>query len=294
MTFFDFLKDLNDTAKERLKTPITGAFVFSFLIYNWRPIVLLFFSEASIEFRINAINNKYCSPFAIIIPIIIAFIYTVIVPGLSVLIDIMLKPIKKERIKGIYTSKTITIDEKIILAKKELDLKDAESGNKEKQDFLDKISILEKTIEQLKISHDNITKGDQQTIKQLNERLEKLMKVDNDFVAEIDSIMIKNKTINVKNIQLEASNMRILNQVIKNQKLKLSVQELKALIELKFDEKGFVKADVVNDKIINNLIKLQYILYVSNLGEHTLRLKMSDTALNLKKLTVNQGYISIV
>lgn len=66
MTITDLIKDLIDTSKERIKTPIAGAFTLALLIYNWRPIVLLFSSKMSIEDTIDRIDKNYCDSYAIL------------------------------------------------------------------------------------------------------------------------------------------------------------------------------------------------------------------------------------
>lgn len=174
MTIFEFLKDLNDTAKERLKTPISGAFFFSFLLYNWRPIFLLLFSEASIEDKIIVINREHYNWENLLYPILLALIYTIVVPMLSVIIEKVLFSTKKARIKGIYYSKGIEINEKITFAVKENELKDALSGNKEKQEYLDQISNLNGVIEQMKETHEQISIADKNTINVLNSKLKEI------------------------------------------------------------------------------------------------------------------------
>jgi hypothetical protein len=164
MTLADLIKDLIDTSKERLKTPISGAFIFSFIIYNWRPIVELMFSKAAIEDRIYIINLLYCNVWAIIIPICMAFLYTIGVPMLMVKIDKLLIETKKLSVNNIYESKNHNISKKITFAKEELKLKDAESGNKEKQDYIDQI-------EQLKSLNDEMLKTHKNTVEKLKSKL---------------------------------------------------------------------------------------------------------------------------
>ncbi len=165
MTLVDLIKDLIDTSKERLKTPISGAFIWSFLIYNWRPVTVLLFSKISVEDRIYIIDQEYCNVWVIVAPIFIALIYTIGVPFIMMIIDRTLVYVKKERLKKIYTTKGDEVDFKITLASKILDLKNAESGNKEKQDLLDKITELTNINIATTESHKN-------TVSQLTSNLE--------------------------------------------------------------------------------------------------------------------------
>lgn len=166
MTFFDFLKDVIDSGKERLKTPITGAFVFSFLVWNWRPLAVLFFSDASIEDKILVVNYEYCTGWAIIFPIFIALFYTLLVPKIMVEINKDLAPTKNKRVDDIYDAKSHTTDRKIELAKREFELKNIETGNKQIEELLSQI-------DNLKESNTQITKANQIEVEQLNENLKK-------------------------------------------------------------------------------------------------------------------------
>ncbi|MCK8143189.1 hypothetical protein MW871_14965 [Flavobacterium sp. I-SCBP12n] len=179
MTFFDFLKDLNDTAKERLKTPISGAFIFSFAIYNWRPIAQLFLSTNSIEDRIEIINVEYCNWSAIIVPIVMALIYTLIVPAIMIMIDWILVPIKKNRITRIYVSKEFLTEKKIKYASQEFKLKSVETGNKQIEEFQMKIKTLEESLKQMNNSYNN-------TISELNERLSQSNLLNVNYLEEVN------------------------------------------------------------------------------------------------------------
>jgi hypothetical protein len=155
MTITDLIKDLIDTSKERLKTPISGAFFWSFLIYNWRPIVELMFSKVSIEDRIYIINQEYCNKWAIIIPIVIALVYTMFIPKVTLLIDELLLETKKKRVNNIYLYDNEKMSTKIKIAEKEFRLATARSGKKEIDDLLDQIDILKKTNDQLITNNKN-------------------------------------------------------------------------------------------------------------------------------------------
>ncbi|GAA6767382.1 hypothetical protein [Flavobacterium johnsoniae] len=156
MTIADLIQNVINSSKERIKNPIVSAFICSFLIFNWRPISILLSYSLPIQCRIASINEEYCTKWALIIPIAVAFIYTLIVPVIMIGVDYCLMPIKKVRIANIYKNKDFTTDKKIKLAEKEYLLKNAESGNKERDELLEKIKVLENTNQQIKESHNNI------------------------------------------------------------------------------------------------------------------------------------------
>jgi hypothetical protein len=57
----DFIKDIIDSFRqsslERVKSPFLGAFVFSWIAFNWQPLIILVFSENKIEKRLGVIND---------------------------------------------------------------------------------------------------------------------------------------------------------------------------------------------------------------------------------------------
>ncbi len=59
----DFVRDIyssfRQTSLERVKSPFLGAFVFSWVGFNWQMLSILFFSKKEIEQRIELINKTY-------------------------------------------------------------------------------------------------------------------------------------------------------------------------------------------------------------------------------------------
>lgn len=59
----DFIKDIfssfRQTSLERVKSPVLGAFVFSWLGFNWQMVAIAMFSDKSMESRIEYINANF-------------------------------------------------------------------------------------------------------------------------------------------------------------------------------------------------------------------------------------------
>lgn len=153
MTIADLLKDILDTSKERVKTPISGAYIFAFIIWNWRPIALLLFEKTTITQKIIVINHEYCNLSAIIYPFLLGLFFTIVIPYLMSIIDIIMKPAKTWRLKNLYDSKKQVLINEILLVDNELELQDKKNRNKEKTDFEQQISELERRIELTNESH---------------------------------------------------------------------------------------------------------------------------------------------
>lgn len=171
MTIAELLKELNDSTKDRIKNPIVGAFICSFIAYNWRPIFILLFSDLPVEDRIEFVNYVYCNKWGLIVPIIFGIAYTLVVPLIMILMDFGLMPMKRKRIANIYYNKGFTTDQKTLHAVKERGLKNAESGNKDIDDLNQKIKALEESKAQLEESIVQIRETEKLTIDGLNQSL---------------------------------------------------------------------------------------------------------------------------
>jgi hypothetical protein len=258
MTFFDFIKSLLDSAKERLKTPITGAFIWSFIIYNWRPMAVLFFSNASIEDRIVVVNYEYFNGWLILpvifVPILMSFIYTVAVPMLMVKIDKILAKTKKDRIEKIYEDKGIIMDGKIRIAEKEFILKNKESGNKQIEDFITQITGLEETNTQMTNAHNN-------KVNQLNAELAKVNKEFGDAVVKLNEY---NSLTDNEKLSLKDLISRDVNNAYDHFKNTLTSHELEQLADINLINNK-IKTDnlIITDDTLKKLSK-QGLVYLEN------------------------------
>lgn len=173
MTFSDLLKEIIDSSKERLKTPIAGAYVLSFTLWNWRPIALLLFENATVTQKIIIVNTEYCNLMALIGPLLLGLFFTTGIPYMMVIIDNILQPAKRSRLKTIYKAKTNELDEQIDLVEKELKLQDKKNRSKTTEDFEVQITELQNRLETTNDSHRTVIDGYKQQIKDLTSVIQK-------------------------------------------------------------------------------------------------------------------------
>lgn len=171
MTFLELLKDIFESYKQRTKSPITGAFVISFIIWNWRPIIFLFFERASVSDKIVIINAEYCSYWAILGPLVVTLVYVLIVPFLSMNLDRLLLVTKKANLKSIYQEKIYDTLEKIELAKQEIRLQDVISRKLEVEELLEQINNLKSKIKEDEITNKAIINDYKTQIQELTNHL---------------------------------------------------------------------------------------------------------------------------
>ena len=140
----DFFQSLIDSSQERIKSPFIGSYITSFLIYNWRPIFILLFSDAKMECKIEIINKNYCMLSALLWPLGITAFYILILPYLNIFFDWLLEKAnnaKKGRQKNI---KVDILQQKIIEAQLQRKIADERAGTSEVGSLQQKIIVLEK------------------------------------------------------------------------------------------------------------------------------------------------------
>lgn len=190
MTFSELLKEIHDSSKERVKTPITGAYIFSFIIWNWRPLVLLIFENATVSEKIIVINNEYCNLMSILGPFFLSLFFTLGIPYLMVIINNILKPAKQSRIESIYQTKTTELNEQIKLVDKELALQDKKTRSKSTEDFENQINEMQKRIDNINESNKVVVEDYENKIKDLTNIIQKNI---NEKENEINSLKIQNE-----------------------------------------------------------------------------------------------------
>ncbi|MRX70287.1 hypothetical protein SAMN06265349_101711 [Flavobacterium resistens] len=224
MTFADLFSNLIESSKERIKNPLFSSILFSFLIYNWRPIIFLLFSEQPIEEKIIVINHVYCYPLAILLPILFGVIYTNYVPLLMVLIDKNLEDPKKEKITNFYIHKNHKTEEQIELAKKEFELKSIESGNKDREEMIKEKDLLKKEITVLKNELLDSNDGNSKIIKDLNSTINSYQATIGENTQQIQKLQNSQRTVS-NDLYNAYNSIRIISD--------LNAEDIKILDELR-------------------------------------------------------------
>lgn len=88
----ELIQSLLESSKERVKNPITGAFIISWLTINWRIVLILLFSDKIIEDKIDYIQCYYFDlTFNLWLPLAFALLYPLLLPYLMAVFDGLLK-----------------------------------------------------------------------------------------------------------------------------------------------------------------------------------------------------------
>ena len=148
----DFLKSIFKTSEERIKNPVMGSFMTSWVIFNWKPIFLLMFSSRIIEDKINYIEQCFSNIWNLLwCPLISTLLYLIALPYINLTIEILLNFSQSKRTNLLINKQKLTIESQKQLAIEEIKLEEAKSEfrernthNKHVEELLQKIIELEK------------------------------------------------------------------------------------------------------------------------------------------------------
>lgn len=211
----DFLQSIFKSTEERIKNPFVGAFVTSWIIFNWKPILYLLFSDEKIKTKIEYISKEatgYTSIWTVVwFPLFSAIFYILILPFLSFLFEYILKYAMKWRNKVNLESRNDILELQIGVAKNEIKLEEEKTEFRERNSHNQMVENLNNQILQLQTSLDesrnknselSIQIQDQRNFseKQLQDTsktlTEHILKINSDLSAEKTNSVSLNESIN--------------------------------------------------------------------------------------------------
>lgn len=123
----DFFKDIihafRQSSVERVKNPYIGAFVFSWLGFNWQTFSIIIFSKKDVMDRVEYIKTNYDVSDFILAPALTACVICVLLPLANQLFTAIQK-------KPIGETTKMNLDAKIEIAEKQLQIASIEAQKK--------------------------------------------------------------------------------------------------------------------------------------------------------------------
>lgn len=139
----ELINTLFDSSKERIKNPFIGAFVFSWIAFNWKAVFILLFSSLSVLERIDEITQNYSSiAFTLWLPLGFAIIYVGILPYIMWLFDWISKRSWRGRKQNLVEQQIFEIRSKQRIAEEESALENIRASYRDKADLNKKIEVL--------------------------------------------------------------------------------------------------------------------------------------------------------
>jgi hypothetical protein len=173
MELFD---DFKDFIKERTKNPFLGSLTFFWILFNWKGLLILFFSDSPVEHRISSISFSYFDFWtSIFFPLSFAVIYTLVIPHIFHLFEKGTAEIYNERKRTYYDKISKDYREREIVAKAKFDYEQAENDYKDQKELNEKISSLELKLKDKEV----VIENNKKQISSLETDISKLNKVIN-------------------------------------------------------------------------------------------------------------------
>ncbi|TKD54390.1 hypothetical protein [Flavobacterium sp. ASW18X] len=145
----ELLNTFLDTTKERIKNPFIGAFIFSFVAFNWKPIFVILFASQTIQEKIEIVESEYTGLlYNLWLPILFALFYVLILPYIMWLFDRIASKAVVGRKENVLEQQLFDLRSKQRLAEQESRLEDIRASFRETADLNKKIDILSTQIEE--------------------------------------------------------------------------------------------------------------------------------------------------
>lgn len=213
--FKNIINSATDSASDRIKNPLVGAFIFAWIACNWNIVFIMLFSSKSIEEKIDYAIDGYDFYHGFGSPIILALIYTVFIPIITLIIDYSLRFITSLSLKNNHQKKIeilklkkieeqhkaevdIAYEEKKTGAEKEIQkIRESITESKEREGQLtQEAEELKKEITTLKLNSNALKETHSEKLNLLNNIIKKLEDENNRLNNEINRLSSEaNKTL---------------------------------------------------------------------------------------------------
>lgn len=163
----EILKNITETANERLKSPFIASFIFAWLALNWDAIALILAGNGGMEYRINLIKNDYLNWWHFIFALGLALFYTLVFPWLTTLFEFLTNKPRKlvDKIKDSRRIQTLELNRDAAVL--EYEYSQAKSGSKTIQDHENLVANLQSENNNLQ----EIINGNTNALEEASERL---------------------------------------------------------------------------------------------------------------------------
>jgi hypothetical protein len=175
----EFLQSIFKTTQERVKNPFIGAFMTSWIVFNWKPILYFIFSSKDIEEKMKFIDENFSKINHLLwLPLSTAIFYVLILPYLSLLFDILLKYSLLKRNDIVISKQKQNIENQKQLAIEEIKLEEAKTDYRERNTHNKLVEDLQKRNKELEIEIQSEKESNRSMIEGLKSELtskEKMM-----------------------------------------------------------------------------------------------------------------------
>lgn len=184
-TLKDIFQSVYDNYRDRVKNPLIGSFIITYLIFNWRSLAILFYSDWPIHCRIEWIDGKYFTWENFLLPLSISLFYVLILPYINIAFEILLKKHEDHRDEKSKKNRISNLEQRKYEAHLLRDIADAKAGTSA-------ISNLNDRNDALKLELENLQKQNQDDLNRHRTSIETLKNNEADLLRKIENLEFKN------------------------------------------------------------------------------------------------------
>lgn len=183
----EFLQSIFKTTEERIKNPFIGAFMTSWVLFNWKPILFVIFSSKNIEEKIKFIDENFVVINHLLwYPLIAAIFYVLILPYISLLFDILLKYSLLKRNDIVISKQKQNIENQKQLAIEEIKLEEAKTDFRERNSHNKLVEDLQKINKDLESEIQNEKELNRRMVEELKSELNDRERMINDELRQFE------------------------------------------------------------------------------------------------------------
>lgn len=244
-TVSEIFHSAKDSISKKSESPLIGAFLTAWVIWNWQPIMYFFFLNQDISKKIEKVLSYKSWLDQFLFPLIIAIFYILVLPYIQILFTLLLKKSESFQNKTILEKKKQISDEehnqKLDLINKKIELENKEKYLREQSAINTQINDLNEQIKSKEKEIKNLMEIQSIERRNFEERIEREKK---DFFNKLSSLKTE--------LQEERNEKEDLFQKLSSLKTKLQEVEKNNTINNTFTKVNNPFAKVVKNHTINN------------------------------------------
>ena len=263
-TVSEIFHSAKDSISKKSESPLIGAFLTAWIIWNWQPIMYFFFLNQDISQKIEKVLSYKSWLDQFLFPLIIAIFYILVLPYIQILFTLLLKKSESFQNKTILEKKKQISDEehnqKLDLINKKIELENKEKYLREQSAINTQINDLNEQIKSKEKEIKNLMEIQSIERRNFEERIEREKK---DFFNKLSSLKteLQEERNEKEDLLLKISSLKAELQEERNEKEDLLNKISSPQNKLPKVEKNNMINDEIHNRVRNTLNNLQKILY---------------------------------
>lgn len=183
-----FLEPVSSAMADRLRNPIYGTFILTWLATNWSRLFLLFFSEEKAELRVAQFWSALDWWNGLVVPVLVTAFLLLVMPWLAAVLEFATKKVKNWRVDLRIDHRKHEVSREKGLAADEWELTRIKNGNAEYEDLVSSKETVENELTEVKAELEQFKKLGP-TAEQLRLRVLEETNEFNEFAERTDDIL---------------------------------------------------------------------------------------------------------